>query len=70
MKPRILLADDHALILEGLSKLLESEFDLVGTADNGLDLVSKAETLKPDVVLADISMPPGRSQKKAPAPKC
>jgi DNA-binding NarL/FixJ family response regulator len=57
MKPRILLADDHALILDGLSKLLENEFDLVGTADNGLDLVSKAETLKPDVVLADISMP-------------
>ena len=56
-KARILLADDHTLVLDGLSKLLEHEFELLGTVDNGTDLIAKAEELKPDVVLMDISMP-------------
>jgi DNA-binding NarL/FixJ family response regulator len=57
MRPRILIGDDHALMLDGLSQLLETECELVGTADNGVDLVAKAESLKPDVALVDISMP-------------
>ena len=56
-KTRVLLADDHILVLDGLSKLLEHEFDLLGTVDNGTDLIARAEALKPDVVLMDISMP-------------
>jgi len=56
-KARILLGDDHGLILEGLQSLLAQDFDVVGTASDGRDAVLKAERLKPDAVLLDISMP-------------
>jgi DNA-binding NarL/FixJ family response regulator len=56
-KARLLLADDHTLVLEGLKKILETDFDLVGAAENGRELLRLAEELKPDVVLVDISMP-------------
>jgi DNA-binding NarL/FixJ family response regulator len=56
-RPRVLLADDHVLVLEGLSKLLQKEFDLVGTATSGPEAVDMAASLQPDVVLIDISMP-------------
>jgi DNA-binding NarL/FixJ family response regulator len=56
-KFRLLMADDHTLVLEGLKRILEADFDLVGTAENGRELVRLAEELKPDVVLVDISMP-------------
>ncbi len=56
-KPRLLLADDHTLVLEGLKKILEVDFEPVGSADNGRDLLRLAEELKPDVILLDISMP-------------
>src|SRR5438552_6845470 len=56
-KTRLLIADDHTLGLEGLKRILEMEFDLVGTVENGRDLLRMAEELKPDVVLVDISMP-------------
>ena len=56
-RPRLLLADDHTLVVEGLAKILGSEFDPVGTAENGRELLRLAEELKPDVVLLDISMP-------------
>jgi DNA-binding NarL/FixJ family response regulator len=56
-RPRVLLADDHTLVLEGLSKLLQREFDLVGTASSGPEAVEMAATLQPDVVLMDISLP-------------
>jgi len=56
-KTRLLIADDHTLVLEGLKRILDADFDLVGTAENGRDLLRKAEELKPDVVLVDISMP-------------
>lgn len=55
--PRILIADDHTLIAELCKKLLESEFDVVGTVSNGRDLVRAATELKPDVVIVDITMP-------------
>jgi DNA-binding NarL/FixJ family response regulator len=54
---RLLLADDHALVVAGLRKLLEPEFDVAGTAVDGRDLVGMAESLRPDVVLLDISLP-------------
>jgi DNA-binding NarL/FixJ family response regulator len=56
-KPRVLLADDHSILLEGLKKLLEAEVDLVGTATDGRALIDVARRLKPDVILLDISMP-------------
>jgi DNA-binding NarL/FixJ family response regulator len=56
-KPRVFIADDHTLILDGIRKLLEPEIDLVGTAQNGRELVSSVCRLKPDVILLDISMP-------------
>jgi DNA-binding NarL/FixJ family response regulator len=56
-RPKVLLADDHMLVLEGLSKLLQNEVDLVGTASSGPEAIEKTMELKPDVVLLDISMP-------------
>ena len=57
MKPRILLADDHRLIAEGLRSLLEPEFELVSIVEDGRALLAAAEKLRPDVIIADISMP-------------
>jgi DNA-binding NarL/FixJ family response regulator len=54
---RIVLADDHTLVLEGLHKLLENEYDIVGTAEDGRTLLSVAQEHYPDVVVLDISMP-------------
>lgn len=57
MRPRLLLADDHALLLEGIRLLLEPEFELAGSVEDGQALLAAAEKLKPDVILIDISMP-------------
>ena len=56
-KPRVLLADDHKIVIEGLKNLLSDEFEIVGTVEDGRALVEKASTLYPDVIVADISMP-------------
>jgi CheY-like chemotaxis protein len=56
-RPRVLLADDHAPMIERAKALLEADFEIVGTVDNGKDLVSEATRLQPDIVLLDISMP-------------
>lgn len=56
-RARILLADDHALVSAGIAKLLENDFDLVGTVSDGRALVSAVKDRNPDVVLLDISMP-------------
>jgi DNA-binding NarL/FixJ family response regulator len=56
-KPRLLLADDHAIVIEGLRKLLETEFDLVGSVGDGWAMLEAAERLRPEVIVADISMP-------------
>ena len=57
MRPRIFLADDHSLLLEAFSKLLESKYDIVGTATDGRKMLALVSKLKPDVVLMDIAMP-------------
>lgn len=56
-KPRVLIADDHTIVLQGLQGLLRDTCDLVGMASDGLELVEKSKVLRPDVVVADISMP-------------
>lgn len=57
LKPRILLADDHALVLEGFRRILEGPYELVGTTADGRALVEAAKRLQPDVVILDVSMP-------------
>lgn len=56
-RPRILMADDHSLVLAGLRKLVEAEGDVVGTVEDGRALVEEARRLRPDLILLDISMP-------------
>lgn len=57
-KLRILLADDHALFMEGLQKLLTAKgFDVVGQARDGLEALEKARLLHPDMILMDLQMP-------------
>ena len=56
-KPRVLLADDHALLVGAFETLLAGECEVVGKASDGRDLVAQTERLKPDVVVLDIAMP-------------
>lgn len=56
-RPRVLLADDHLLVAEALKSLLTPEFDLVGVVEDGRALVETAATLRPDVIVADVTMP-------------
>jgi DNA-binding NarL/FixJ family response regulator len=55
--PRVLLADDHTLVIEALRKLLEPHCNIVGLAPDGLSLLEVAPILKPDVIVIDIVMP-------------
>lgn len=56
-KPRILLADDHRMVAEGLRGLLEADYHLVGIVEDGRALLEAADKFVPDVVVADVSMP-------------
>ena len=56
-RARVLLADDHRIVAEGLKRLLEPEFDLVGVVEDGRALLSAARELRPDVIVSDITMP-------------
>jgi DNA-binding NarL/FixJ family response regulator len=56
-RTRVLLADDHTIVAQGLAALLRDEFDLVGTAADGAELLAAAPRLRPDVIVSDISMP-------------
>lgn len=56
-RPRILLADDHRIVAEGLRSLLNAEFELLEVVEDGRALVEAAARLHPDVVVADITMP-------------
>jgi DNA-binding NarL/FixJ family response regulator len=53
----VLLADDHLMLVEALKKILEAEYDVVGTVGDGHALLQAAEKLRPDVVVLDIAMP-------------
>src|SRR5262245_19560521 len=53
----VLLADDHPVVTEGLTSLLRDEFTLVGTVTDGAGLLEAARRLRPDVIVADVSMP-------------
>ena len=55
--PRIVLADDHTLLVEAFRKLLEPQYEVVGTVADGRALVETAPKLKPDVIVVDIAMP-------------
>ncbi|MCY1069270.1 response regulator transcription factor [Nannocystis sp. RBIL2] len=56
-RPRVLMADDHTLVREGLMRLLAAELEIVGAVADGRALVSAAEQCQPDVVLVDVTMP-------------
>jgi DNA-binding NarL/FixJ family response regulator len=56
-KSRVLIADDHALVAEGLVGLLASEYDIVGVSENGRRLLVDALALRPDLIVLDVSMP-------------
>lgn len=57
MRKTVLIADDHILMLEGLTRLLASEFEVVGGATNGRILLEEAQRLQPDVIVLDVGMP-------------
>jgi DNA-binding NarL/FixJ family response regulator len=57
MRPKVLLADDHAIIAEGLARLIGDVADLVGQVNDGVRLVEDVRRLRPDIVVADITMP-------------
>lgn len=56
-KPRVLLADDHVLVLEGFRRILQEDYELVGTVGDGYAILAAAKTVQPDIVILDISMP-------------
>ena len=56
-RPRILVADDHTLILAGTCVLLQTQYEVVGTVSNGRDLIEMALRVHPDIIIMDITMP-------------
>ena len=56
-KPRVLLADDHSLVLEGFRRILDDQCDLVGMVEDGRALLEAAQRVQPDIVILDVSMP-------------
>ena len=56
-KPRVLLADDHSLVLEGFRRILDDQCDRVGLGDDGRALHGVAQRVQPDIVILDVSMP-------------
>jgi DNA-binding NarL/FixJ family response regulator len=56
-KPTIFLADDHAMLVDAFRRLLEHEFNVVGTASDGLELLHAAPKLRPDLVIVDLGLP-------------
>ncbi len=56
-RPRILLADDHKILLEAFTRLLSPAYDIVGAVSDGRALIQTAARIKPDVIVVDVSMP-------------
>jgi DNA-binding NarL/FixJ family response regulator len=56
-RPRVILSDDHTMVLEALKSLLEPEFEIVGMFADGLSLIEAAPALQPNIIVLDIGMP-------------
>ena len=56
-RPRVLIADDHQILADGLRSLLEPEFDVVGVVADGRELIAAAKKQRPDVIVTDVTMP-------------
>jgi DNA-binding NarL/FixJ family response regulator len=56
-RPTVLIADDHTIVVEGLTQLLKDQVDVVGAVSDGAALLEAAARLRPDIILTDISMP-------------
>jgi DNA-binding NarL/FixJ family response regulator len=58
-KAKVLIVDDHHVVVEGIRSALtdQAEFEVVGAAYNGLEAIEKTETLQPDIIIMDVSMP-------------
>ncbi len=56
-RPTVLLADDHPIVAQGLKSILSAEFELAGVVEDGRAMVEAAKTLRPDVIVADVTMP-------------
>jgi DNA-binding NarL/FixJ family response regulator len=57
VRPRILLADDHRIFVEGLRSMLAADFDLLAIAEDGHAMIEIARILRPDLIVADVAMP-------------
>ena len=56
-RPRVIIADDHALMAEGIQRLLAAHYDVIGICSNGRKLVEDARLKNPDIIVLDIGMP-------------
>jgi DNA-binding NarL/FixJ family response regulator len=56
-RPTVLLADDHAIVAEGLRRVLETNYEVIGVVSDGQAVLAAAEQFKPDVIVLDVSMP-------------
>jgi len=56
-RAKVIVADDHAIVLEGLRRVLEPDYEVAAVVENGRDLIRKAEELDPEVLIVDITMP-------------
>ena len=56
-RPRVLLADDHLMLVDALKKILEPDCEVVGSVGDGLALLKAADKLRPDIIILDIAMP-------------
>jgi DNA-binding NarL/FixJ family response regulator len=66
VRPRVLIADDHPLMLDGLRKLLEIDCEVVAAVKNGRELLEAAERLRPDLIVTDIDAVRRRPRSHAP----
>ena len=57
IRPRLLIVDDHELVIEGLQRMLGDQYDIVGTCTDGRSVVEDVSRLRPDVILLDLSIP-------------
>ena len=57
MRPRAILADDHVMVAQGLGRLLGEAAELVAVVNDGRQLVESARTLRPDIIVSDLTMP-------------